>query len=166
MEPDLARVRETGRLRLVGTEKGAEGGIAFTEDRDLVLHRRKSLPYHSNGMRLFAYETSFEGPTTLSEGHLERLGQGAYMAEFVGVSAVGGRWSAELTVCLQCATSRAVRTSRARSSAVARAGFSRSRVRTRQFFKAAKPCSTGARVAAMSWLACFCPAVSFFSGSA
>jgi hypothetical protein len=34
-----------GRLRLLGTEKGAEAEIAFTEDRDLVLHPRKSLPY-------------------------------------------------------------------------------------------------------------------------
>src|SRR5438045_4069637 len=31
----------------------------------------------------------------------------------------------------------------------------------RQFFKAAKPCSRGARVVAMSWLACFCASVSF-----
>jgi hypothetical protein len=31
VEPDLARIRESGRLRLLGTEKGAEAEIAFTE---------------------------------------------------------------------------------------------------------------------------------------
>ncbi|WP_194927373.1 L-serine ammonia-lyase [Catenulispora pinisilvae] len=55
-ETDLVRIRETGRLRLLGTERGTGAEIAFAEDRDLVLHRRKSLPYHSNGMRLFAYD--------------------------------------------------------------------------------------------------------------
>ena len=55
-EIDLVRIRETGRLRLLGTERGTGAEVAFAEDRDLVLHRRKSLPYHSNGMRLFAYD--------------------------------------------------------------------------------------------------------------
>src|SRR2546423_4830793 len=56
VEPDLARIRESGRLRLLGAENGAAAEIAFSEDRDLVLHRRKALPYHSNGMQLFAYD--------------------------------------------------------------------------------------------------------------
>lgn len=30
--------------------------IAFDPDTDLVLHRRRSLPYHANGMTLFAYD--------------------------------------------------------------------------------------------------------------
>jgi len=47
-EPLVARVRETGRLVLPG---GRE--IAFDPDSDIVLHRRKRLPFHSNGM-LFA----------------------------------------------------------------------------------------------------------------
>src|SRR5215471_12076426 len=47
-EPLVARVRETGRLTLPG---GRE--IAFDPDSDIVLHRRKRLPFHSNGM-LFA----------------------------------------------------------------------------------------------------------------
>jgi L-serine dehydratase len=50
----------TPKAVLLGTEKGAEAEIAFTGDRDLVLHRRTSPPYHFNGMRLFAYETSCE----------------------------------------------------------------------------------------------------------
>ncbi len=37
----VAAVRAIGQLRLLG-----EHGIAFAEDRDLVLHRRTSLPLH------------------------------------------------------------------------------------------------------------------------
>jgi L-serine dehydratase len=44
-----ARVGETGRLRLPG---GRE--IAFEPDEDIVLHRRRRLPFHSNGMRFEA----------------------------------------------------------------------------------------------------------------
>src|SRR5260221_8567073 len=58
VEPDLARIRTEGRLRLLGAEQGAAHLIAFVEDKDLVLHRRKSLPYHSNGMQLFAYDAA------------------------------------------------------------------------------------------------------------
>ena len=47
-EPMVARVRETGRLALPG---GRE--ITFDPDSDIVLHRRKRLPFHSNAM-LFA----------------------------------------------------------------------------------------------------------------
>jgi L-serine dehydratase len=47
-EPMVARVRETGRLTMAG---GRE--IAFDPDSDIVLHRRKRLPFHSNAM-LFA----------------------------------------------------------------------------------------------------------------
>jgi L-serine dehydratase len=39
----------TPKAVLLGTEKGAEAEIAFTGDRDLVLHRRKSPPYHASG---------------------------------------------------------------------------------------------------------------------
>ena len=39
-----------GRLRLGGTHE-----IAFTHDRDLVMHRRKSLPLHPNGMSFEAF---------------------------------------------------------------------------------------------------------------
>jgi L-serine dehydratase len=58
VEPDLARIRTDGRLRLLGTEKGAAHTIVFDEAKDLVLHRRKSLPYHSNGMTLAAFDAS------------------------------------------------------------------------------------------------------------
>ncbi|MBV2353374.1 L-serine ammonia-lyase [Streptomyces sp. J2-1] len=46
-------IRETGRLDLLG-----EHGIAFSYDDDLVLHRRKALPYHANGMTLEAFDAS------------------------------------------------------------------------------------------------------------
>src|SRR5215472_2606340 len=48
-EPLVARIRETGRLTLPG-----DHDIAFDVDSDIVLHRRKRLPFHSNGMRFAA----------------------------------------------------------------------------------------------------------------
>ncbi|GAB2855730.1 L-serine ammonia-lyase [Lentzea nigeriaca] len=55
VDPAVAasRVEEivaSGRLRLGGTHE-----IAFVHDRDLVMHRRKSLPLHPNGMSFEAY---------------------------------------------------------------------------------------------------------------
>jgi L-serine dehydratase len=47
--PVVDQVRETGRLLL---PPGRE--IAFDVDKDIVLHRRKRLPFHSNGMRFAA----------------------------------------------------------------------------------------------------------------
>jgi L-serine dehydratase len=44
-------IKESGRIRLLG-----EREIAFSFDDDLVLHRRKTLPYHANGMTLWAYD--------------------------------------------------------------------------------------------------------------
>ncbi|QCU78903.1 L-serine ammonia-lyase [Citricoccus sp. SGAir0253] len=40
---------DSGRLRLGGTHE-----VAFDKDADVVLHRRKSLPAHPNGMRIAA----------------------------------------------------------------------------------------------------------------
>ncbi|MGY1456119.1 L-serine ammonia-lyase [Streptomyces sp. SS8] len=70
-EAEVERVRQSGRLGLLtaGGEGDGEGGsegreaheahggheIPFDVDRDLVLHRRRSLPYHANGMTLAAY---------------------------------------------------------------------------------------------------------------
>ena len=50
-EPLVARVRETGRLTLPGGHE-----IAFDPDSDIVLHRRKRLPLHSNGMLFVALD--------------------------------------------------------------------------------------------------------------
>jgi L-serine dehydratase len=50
-----AEVCESGRLRLAGKRY-----IAFDPDSDLVLHRRKALPYHPNGMVFTAYGSAGE----------------------------------------------------------------------------------------------------------
>jgi len=44
-------IKESGRIRILG-----EREIPFSFDDDLVLHRRKTLPYHANGMTLWAYD--------------------------------------------------------------------------------------------------------------
>ncbi|MGW0991136.1 L-serine ammonia-lyase [Streptomyces sp. NPDC002486] len=46
-------IKSGGRLNLLG-----EHEIAFSFDDDMVLHRRKALPYHANGMTLWAYDAS------------------------------------------------------------------------------------------------------------
>ncbi|GAA4017104.1 L-serine ammonia-lyase [Allokutzneria multivorans] len=51
VEPRVAQIRATGRLNLIGTHE-----IAFAEREDLALHRRKSLPYHPNGMTFAAFD--------------------------------------------------------------------------------------------------------------
>ncbi|GAA1913384.1 L-serine ammonia-lyase [Streptomyces sodiiphilus] len=48
------QIRSARRLRLLDTEIGDSQEIAFDPDADLVLHRRRSLPYHPNGMTLSA----------------------------------------------------------------------------------------------------------------
>jgi L-serine dehydratase len=55
-ERDVERVRATRRLRLLGSEIGPACEIAFDAGTDLVLHRRRTLPYHANGMTLCAYD--------------------------------------------------------------------------------------------------------------
>jgi len=50
VEARVADVRARARIRLLG-----EYEVVFT-DGDLVLHRRRSLPYHPNGMRFSAYD--------------------------------------------------------------------------------------------------------------
>ncbi|GAA2099878.1 L-serine ammonia-lyase [Streptomyces albiaxialis] len=52
----IAEIRSTGRLRLLAAEIGDAHEIDFHEPSQLVLHRRRSLPYHANGMTLFAYD--------------------------------------------------------------------------------------------------------------
>ncbi len=49
VEGRVTEVRETSRLRLDGVHE-----IEFAVDRDLVMHRRRSLPVHPNGMRFTA----------------------------------------------------------------------------------------------------------------
>ncbi|GAA2015502.1 L-serine ammonia-lyase [Catenulispora yoronensis] len=53
---EVERIRSTGRLRLLGAQDGVGHEIAFDADSQLILHRRRSLPYHANGMTMFAYD--------------------------------------------------------------------------------------------------------------
>ncbi|MEU0852000.1 L-serine ammonia-lyase [Streptomyces flaveolus] len=46
-------IKTSGRIRVLG-----EREIAFSYDDDMVLHRRKTLPYHANGMTLWAYDAA------------------------------------------------------------------------------------------------------------
>ena len=48
-EPLVQAARESGRLALLGRH-----AIVFEVDEDVVLHRRKRLPFHTNGMRFTA----------------------------------------------------------------------------------------------------------------
>ncbi|WP_333778855.1 L-serine ammonia-lyase [Streptomyces sp. IBSBF 3136] len=49
----VAAIKASGRLSVLG-----EHEIAFSFDDDLVLHRRKALPYHANGMTIWAFDAS------------------------------------------------------------------------------------------------------------
>ncbi|RKR89869.1 L-serine dehydratase [Micromonospora pisi] len=51
----VAEIRETGRLAVLGAHT-----IDFDPNRDLVLHRRRALPYHPNGMTFTAYDETGE----------------------------------------------------------------------------------------------------------
>ena len=61
--PGLAQgIKETGRLRLGGHHE-----IAFDKDADLIMHRRRSLPFHPNGMTCTAWGAdSGEGAELIS----------------------------------------------------------------------------------------------------
>ncbi|QIK10572.1 L-serine ammonia-lyase [Streptomyces sp. ID38640] len=55
---EVERIRSTKRLRLLGTETGSAHEIDFDEAGELILHRRRALPYHANGMTLFAFDAT------------------------------------------------------------------------------------------------------------
>jgi L-serine dehydratase len=52
-DPLVARVRQAGQLALLGSRP-----IAFDVDADVILHRRKRLDFHSNGMRFAALDAA------------------------------------------------------------------------------------------------------------
>ncbi|MCU0759695.1 MAG: L-serine ammonia-lyase [Steroidobacteraceae bacterium] len=52
-EPALARIRGTGRLRVLGQHE-----VGFDEPLDLLFHREQVLPAHPNGMRFTALEAA------------------------------------------------------------------------------------------------------------
>ncbi|MEU1602251.1 L-serine ammonia-lyase [Micromonospora matsumotoense] len=51
--PRVAEIRDRRRLALLGTQE-----IDFEPARDLALHRRRSLPYHPNGMVFSAWDAA------------------------------------------------------------------------------------------------------------
>ena len=53
IEAKLTRIREERKLSLCGSHP-----ISFNEREHLVMHRRRSLPYHPNGMRISAFDAS------------------------------------------------------------------------------------------------------------
>jgi L-serine dehydratase len=53
--PALERVRSTGQLELLGKKV-----IDISLDDDVILHRRKRLPFHSNGMTFLAFDAAGE----------------------------------------------------------------------------------------------------------
>jgi L-serine dehydratase len=72
VDPRLGRqradeIRQTGRLRLNGKHE-----IEFDQDEDLILYRRRSLPFHPNGMTF----TGFDGSEVVSERTYYSIGGG------------------------------------------------------------------------------------------
>ena len=47
----LQTIADSGEINILGKHK-----IAFSESEDLIMHKNKSLPYHSNGMTCYAYD--------------------------------------------------------------------------------------------------------------
>jgi L-serine dehydratase len=73
IEPKLAAIRTTGRLELGGTQ-----AIAFDETRDLLFHKDKTLPFHSNGMR---YRAMDSGGAVIREAVYYSIGGGFILRE-------------------------------------------------------------------------------------
>ncbi len=86
MEPTLARIRGSARLRLLGRRE-----IAFDEPMNLLFHRDQMLPGHSNGMRFTARDAA--GRTLLAE-EMYSIGGGA--VQRAGEEAAASAMPAEL----------------------------------------------------------------------
>jgi L-serine dehydratase len=82
MEPTLARIRGSGRLRLLGRQE-----IAFDEPMNLLFLRDQMLPGHSNGMRFTARDA--DGATLLGE-EMYSIGGGAVQRAGDPPMSVGG----------------------------------------------------------------------------
>jgi L-serine dehydratase len=72
-DPLVASVRESGRLRLLGRRE-----IVFDIGEDVILHRRKRLPFHSNAMRFAALAP---GEAELSVRYYYSVGGGFVLGE-------------------------------------------------------------------------------------
>jgi len=69
----LERIRDSRKLRLLGQYE-----IGFSEKEHLILHRRKSLPFHSNGMRFQAFDAQGQA---LASGVFYSVGGGFVVDE-------------------------------------------------------------------------------------
>ncbi|MFR9728018.1 L-serine ammonia-lyase [Saccharopolyspora sp. MS10] len=72
-EPEVRAVREQGRISL-----GGEREIAFSADRDVVLHRTRRLDFHSNGM---VFESFGEDGARLDRREYYSVGGGFVLDE-------------------------------------------------------------------------------------
>jgi L-serine dehydratase len=81
MEPTLARIRGTQRIRLAGRHE-----VAFDEPMNLLFHRDQMLPGHSNGMRFTARDAA--GQALLAE-EMYSIGGGAVQREDEPEAGVG-----------------------------------------------------------------------------
>jgi L-serine dehydratase len=69
----LEAIRAAGKLHLCGEQQ-----LRFDEKSDLIMHRRQSLPYHSNGMTFRAYDAARE---SLREATFYSVGGGFIVDE-------------------------------------------------------------------------------------
>ncbi|MDX3804069.1 L-serine ammonia-lyase [Streptomyces sp. AK04-3B] len=77
----VEQIRSSGRLRLLGSHE-----IPFSFDDDLVLHRRKALPYHANGMTIWAHDA--QGAELLSKTYYSVGGGFVVDEEAVGADRI------------------------------------------------------------------------------
>ncbi|AVV40393.1 L-serine ammonia-lyase [Streptomyces sp. ID05-04B] len=77
----VEQIRNSGRLRLLGSHE-----IPFSFDDDLVLHRRKALPYHANGMTIWARDA--QGAELLSKTYYSVGGGFVVDEEAVGADRI------------------------------------------------------------------------------
>jgi L-serine dehydratase len=82
MEPALARIRATHRLRLLDRHE-----VPFDEPMNLLFHRDQMLPGHSNGMRFTARAA---GGKTLHAEEMYSIGGGAVQRAGESAAAGGG----------------------------------------------------------------------------
>ena len=76
VEGRLARIRAERRVSLLG-----ECEVGFVEEQDLVLHRRRALPLHPNGMTFTAFEGRAEDAVVVAERTYYSVGGGFVVGE-------------------------------------------------------------------------------------
>lgn len=69
----LEEVKQSGRLNLLGSRD-----IAYAFDKDIIMHRRRALPFHPNGVRFRAFD---DHQTLIKEGVYFSVGGGFVVAQ-------------------------------------------------------------------------------------